>query len=333
MESNGELAQAVQAPVSVAVAAPAVEIKSNKPIMVILVVVGVVLLLLGAVGLGVWNLVNNGKKEVKTLAQKQTEQLAGLEQNLNQVVSLYKNSDSSGTGNNTNAVVLGDSIARDEGDRVLGLEDNPAVVKERALMSKLDDGRAAIGEIRKIDAEVKSRNSGLVTMFLPKENPVEKTEEFLTNYDRIYAYFQKSADRDVRSTALGFNLGVALQMAIATPDEPSIQRLENVINDFQNMVKEEKNTDVSQLPETLVTFHQKIVAADKELVDGVANLPTLFRQKDLQGIKDNLKTFLTNAVMAGTTGQVDLVSFWQGDATVRLLPGVTKDWQDYSNKL
>jgi hypothetical protein len=333
MENNGELGQPVQGTVNVAVVAPVVAEKSKSPLVIILVASVTVLLLLGAVCFGVWNGVNNGKKEIKTIAQKQTEQLTGLEQNLNLVISLYKSSDSQGTGEKTNAVVLGDSIALEDGERVLGLEDDPTVIKERTVMGKLQDGRVALGKIRETDTEIKNHMIGLTGLFLPKDNPVEKTEKFLTDFDRIYDYFQKSADRDIRSTALGFNLGVALQMAIATPDESSIQRLENVINDFQNMVKEEKNTDTSLLPTQLATFHQNVVKADERLVNGVANLPALFKQKDLQGIKDNLKTFLTDAVMTGTTGQVDLVSFWQGDATVRLLPDIERDWQDYSAKL
>jgi hypothetical protein len=304
----------------------------KKSAMKIFTRIAAVFLVLGSVGFGLWKAADNGRKEVKTLALKQYDQITGLEQNLNQLVGLYKNSDSSET-DNTNTVVLGASIAQEEGDRVLGLEDDPMVIKERTLMSKLQDGRAVMGNIRKTNGEVNKSSMGLLAVLLPKVNPTEKTEKFLTEVDRIYEYFLKSADRDIRSTALGFNLGVALQMAIATPDEPSIQRLESVITDFQNMVREEKNTDISLLPQELTAFHEKIVKADEGMITTVTNLPGLFRKKDVTGIKENIKAFLTTAVMSGNTGQIDLVTFWQGNTVIRQLPDIKKEWQDYSAKL
>jgi hypothetical protein len=338
MDNNGVLAAAAatvppQPSVKVSVSAPKVLEKGKNPLVTILVVVAVIFLFFGAAGFGLWKIIDRGKKEIKTIAQQQTEQLNSLGQNLEQVVSMYKNSDSKSTGDNTNAVVLGESVVRDDSGQVLGLEDDPTVVRERTLMGKLQDGQTTLTNIRKNDTDINSHNSSMIAMFLAKNNPVVKTETFVTNIDGIYGYFLKSADRDIRSTALGFNLGVALQMALATPDEPSIQRLQNVITDFQNMVTEEKNTDTTALPPELTAFHTNIVKADEGMIATVANLPTLFRQKDLQGIKDSLKSFLTSAVMSGATGQVDLVSFWQGNATVRSLPDLQKAWQDYAAKL
>jgi hypothetical protein len=290
-------------------------------------------ILMTATGFGLWKVAEGIRSSVKSLADDQNRQLTSLGQNLNDVVAIYKNQEKGENQEKTNAVVLGASIAREEGDRVLGLEDDPTIVRERTLMGKLQDGQAMIAAIQTTDQNVTTRYIGIATYVLPKETPIAKTEQFSAKLTRIYDYFRRAADRDIRSAALGFNLGVSMQMAVTTPDERTIGQLDRVIMDFKNMVEEEKNTDTNQLPADLLAFHQKIVKADEEMIAGIAKLPELFRQRDVQGIKDNLNAFLTSAMMTSATGQVDLVSFWQKDSTVGLFPEITKTWKDYLDKL
>lgn len=291
--------------------------RSNKgTIIAVAVGIVVVLVIIGAAVFTVLRLAGDQKKIFADIAAKQVQNLDKLSQNTAQILTAYKDKENSDTSGDTNATVL-------------GLEDTASVIKQRELSDMFANGKKIVADIETANKDFLEKDKGWIIMFLPKKDPTEGTDKMTKTWGQIYDYFIATSDREIRSSGIGFNFGLALQMAIDNPDDTAVARLTGTVNELKTLMKEEKNTNVTQLPDSLVKLHNKVVKNDEDMVNQLAALPGLFKNKDIPGIVDNVKTFYAQSMMVATGNQLDMVSFWQGDEAIKSIETVRRSWQDY----
>lgn len=294
------------------------------------IILVITVLILGGLGFAGSNYyASSQKKELKTLAKKESQELVNLKDKYRKIVDVIRENSGQTKQKDT---VLG--INSQNNPAVLGLEDSPNIISARKLNELYRDSRNLVKDIGDQNNQIKTKvNNPLIRVFLKSGGPVDKTNQFTADTNKILEFLEKTNSLEIKAATDGYELGVALGEAIIKNGEQSaIDRLNDKISLLDDIVKEEK-TLAGIVPEELKEeFRKNLKNEDKVLTD-FKELPDLIKNHDAVGLKNKVTDLSTAVSVETETGLVKLMDFWQNNKTIRATEELQKEWDSFSAQL
>lgn len=312
----------------------------------IIIIVVLLLLVGGGIGGGVVY-TNSQKAEVKKLSQEQSSSFSSLEDKYKKIVDTYKRSlkaspgklsfsssayKRSSEGSLEKSTVLGVEAQK---SNVLGLEDSDSVIMLRQLTELYRDSKKVNNTIKNTNDSVKAKvNNPILKPLIAKGNPTEETTKFVTDTENLLTFMEKGTDIQLKAITVGFDLGVALEYAIQRGgDNESVNNLDKKIDELKELAEEEAEIDINTVPQELRSDFEKSKKTSDEMIKKFEVVSDSIRNKDVFTLQSALQDIILASAVASEKGDVETMSFWQKNDTIRSVEDLKQDWDKYAKGL
>jgi hypothetical protein len=300
-------------------------------------VVIILVLVLAVVGGGILssNYANQQKKEIKELSEKQAKDFSELQVRYQEIVNEYKESSKEAHETSSELTTTKLSQASADNTQVLGLEDSPVIVSRRRLLELYKDGNDLTKQIMDRNKVIEGKvNNPIVKLVVKGESPVKKTNEFGAESSKIFTFFEKNTEIEIKAVTVGYDLGMALGDSInKNGDEESIKKLEEKIEDLKALAKEESEIDTATVPDDLKDTFEKSKKNSEMIVDTFTKIVDYLRKKDVGALQRAFEDISKDAAVEGEKSNVVLTSFWQNSSNIRSAESLHKEWANFANSL
>lgn len=312
------------------------------PFKIILLIL-IPLLILGGAGYGGYYYTEQSKKEVKSLANNQSNNLSKLKGIYANIIAEVRASQNQGKApaSQGNTQVLGAatssaSLAKkiQNGD-VLGLEDSPELITLRKLGEYYKDGVSVSSDINNIDIEVESKSENPMLKPFLKVDPtlIERSKKLAKNNTALMTYFNESNKLSIKiySTTVDWGLAVANALQNGINDN-SLAAVHQKAEDIKAIEKDYRALNTDDLPKVIADRHQSDLAEFPSVIKILEDIEAGLKAKDLQAIQNSIVSIQAE-LPNEETQLVEIVSFFQDDEDIRSIDSLLKDWQNLSGNL
>ncbi len=221
-------------------------------------------------------------------------------------------------------------------EKVLGLEDSPAMKQLRELGELYREGKKTANEIDSNSFNIGLKiNSFPLNFFFSKNRPlIERTEAYAEEATYFLDYLDKENSMSIRAITVGFELGIAFEEAILRgADEASIKNYEDKLKELERLITDYRNIDTSKLTEDLREEHRKEAARADDEVEVFYELLEALKNKDIEALERALQSLMLDIVSGYETSLVETITFWQKNPTVRGIEELEEDWEEFQAEI
>lgn len=300
-----------------------------------------VLLILAVIGGGVYFYVREQREKVKDLAKKQLVEFEKLDTLYSEVLDLIKGEEKEKKNADLLRALEGeedkerfDALALgNEGNElksVLGLEESEEIVYLRKEVELFRKGVVISNKIGDISLEVKEKyEAPLAGLYLPKDDGlIEKTTKISKDLSNLFLYLEKLDKVLIDYFSYIFELGVLLNETITQGGhEIMTTRLEEKINEMDEIKGRYMAIDTSSLSEELKKEHTDSLLTFDKVKEEFVSLLNAIKRKDAESLVRIARQMMVEGKAASEKGEVDSVSFWENNATIRSGKELKREWK------
>lgn len=311
----------------------------SKPLLIILTVM---LVSAGITGGGNFYL-NKTKTEYKDISTKQVVNLNKVQETYTDIVDTIKKGQDLNKNKEKSQLLkytTYQDLRKNKNDyslqQVLGLEDTETIAHMRKLGELYKKGGSDSKELRDFNDEIRRKTELFPTniIFPEVKNLTTKTSEFAKNNYEIFRYLEESNKIDIKYFTAAYEIGIALGGSIVQgADEESINNLEEKIKEVDEIEESYSSLDLSSLPTDLGKLHLKSldqITKDKKTFN---TLLAQMKDRDGEGLVKTFQAIQLDSLSAIETANVEIISFWQDNTTVRSVQEIKNEWQKFSSGL
>lgn len=304
----------------------------NRTLMYIALTIGLIVVLGSVIG-GIWAY-TQGKSEVQTMVQSQSQQLVDLQKSYNDIRNVLDNVPQSPSMDSADLLDSStNSVPPSKYDNVLGVEENLGIDQNRKLSEEYKAASKLLDNLKKNNRKIEklSQSNPVISIFIPQNaDLISDTDSFADTSSALLMYLQKVNSFEINSTMVGYQIGLAIQEAVLrAADDESVANLEKKIKEIDSLYVEYKSIDISSIPEDLQADHTAELAAFDEDVEIFNQILIAFQNKNSALLEKTLQSIILQGQGASNESEVTFKTFWQDNAVINGVTDLSDRWDEY----